>query len=155
MLEIERKFLLKSNAWRTLVSRRSNIIQGYLSTHPERSVRVRIRGESGTITVKGKSSASGMSRFEWETEISLYDARAMMQLCVGVVEKVRHEIPFEGHVFEVDEFHGNHQGLVLAEIELSSESDVFPHPEWLGAEVTADKRYYNSWLSENPWPFSE
>ncbi len=155
MVETERKFLLKSDAWRQLPARKSHIVQGYLSTDPERTVRVRIRGESGTVTIKGKSSASGMSRYEWETEISLHDAKSLILLCIGVVDKTRHEIPFGSHVFEVDEFHGNHDGLVLAEVELKSENEDFPRPDWLGDEVTQDVRYYNSWLSANPWPFNE
>ncbi len=154
MVETERKFLLTSDHWRQLPSRKSHIVQGYLSTDPHRTVRVRIRGESGTITIKGKSSASGMSRFEWETEVSLHDARSLMQLCTGIVDKFRYEIPFGTHVFEVDEFMGNHLGLVMAEIELRSETDEFERPHWLGEEVTGDPRYYNSWLSANPWPFN-
>ena len=155
MIETERKFLLNSDAWRELPARKSHIVQGYLSTDPERTVRVRIRGESGTVTIKGKSSRSGMSRFEWETEISLYDAKALMELCTGVVDKIRHEIPFTGHVIEVDEFLGIHDGLVMAEIELKSEDEQFSRPDWLGSEVTKDLRYYNSYLSAHPWPFNE
>lgn len=152
MTEIERKFLVDSNAYKAAATRKTLIVQGYLNSNPDRCVRVRIRGESGFLTIKGKSNESGMSRFEWETEISLSEAKPLLALCeAGTIEKHRYEVPFGGHIFEVDEFDGENSGLIIAEIELRSESEAFDKPDWLGQEVTADHRYYNSWLSKNPF----
>lgn len=156
MVEIERKFLVVSDAYKNLAKHKFHIAQGYLNSNPDRTVRVRIKGESGFLTVKGKGSASGTTRFEWETEISLRDARPLLELCEsGSIDKVRYEIPVGKHTFEVDEFFGENSGLVLAELELSHENELFEKPDWLGQEVTSDKRYYNSYLSKNPfskWP---
>lgn len=152
MTEIERKFRVSSDAFKAAASRKTHIVQGYLNSNPDRTVRVRIRGESGYLTIKGKSNGSGMSRFEWETEISLSEARPLLALCEpGVIAKYRYEVPFGGNVFEVDEFESENQGLIIAEIELRSEDQTFEKPDWLGDEVTSDHRYYNSWLSKNPF----
>lgn len=152
MLEIERKFLVTSEAFKAESHSVIRIVQGYLNTHPERTVRVRIKGEQGFITVKGKSNEEGTTRFEWEKEISVIEAEALLKLCEEeVIEKMRYEVKVENHIFEVDEFFGNNEGLIVAEIELNSESEKFPKPAWLGKEVTGEREYYNSQLSKQPY----
>jgi adenylate cyclase len=152
MIEIERKFLVLSEAFKLESIRQNKIAQGYLSSVPERTVRIRIKNDTGYITIKGKSSVSGLSRLEWEKEISLEDAQLLLSLCEkGVVEKIRHEVPVGNHIYEVDVFEGENKGLIMAEIELSSETESFLIPDWLGEEVTNDPRYYNSYLSKNPY----
>ena len=152
MIEIERKFLVNSNRYREQASSKSVIIQGYLNSDPLRTVRVRLRDQTGFLTVKGKSCDSGLSRFEWEKEISLVEAKALLQLCEkSVVSKTRFEVSIAEHLFEVDEFSGPNEGLVIAEIELSSENEEFSNPDWLGREVTGEKKYYNSNLSKRPF----
>ena len=149
--EIERKFLV-SGDFRSGAKGATRITQGYLCSVPERTVRVRIRGEKGYITVKGAGSASGASRFEWEKEIPADEARELMRLCEpGVIDKTRWLVPIGTHTFEVDEFHGENEGLILAEVELGSEDEPFELPSWLGDEVTGDPRYYNSALSRHPF----
>ena len=127
--------------------------QGFLNTDPYRTVRVRISGEKGFLTVKGISSDSGTSRFEWEKEISLTDAEALLLLCEPtVIKKTRHIVPISNDLFfEVDEFHNHNEGLIIAEIELPHEDAAFDKPVWLGKEVTGDVRYYNSMLSKKPY----
>lgn len=150
--EIERKFLVKSEDFKREASKETRIIQGYLSSVPERTVRVRVKGEKGYITVKGVGSESGASRFEWEMEIPVKDVEDLLKICEpGVIDKTRYEIKAGKHTFEVDEFYGDNNGLVVAEIELESESEVFAKPDWLGEEVTGDARYYNSMLMKNPY----
>lgn len=152
MIEIERKFLVVTNAFKSDALRQNQIAQGYLSTHTERTVRVRIKGEKGYLTIKGKSNETGLSRFEWEKDISVEEAKQLLLLCEkGVIEKIRYEIQVGEHLFEVDEFLGENEGLVIAEVELQSESEIFEKPSWLGIEVTQDHRYYNSYLSQNPF----
>ncbi|MDQ7960805.1 CYTH domain-containing protein [Flavobacterium lindanitolerans] len=152
MLEIERKFLVNSDQFKTLAFAKNHIAQGYLNSHPERTVRIRIKGESGFLTIKGKGNESGVSRFEWETEIPLVEARHLIQLCEkGVIDKIRYEVRSGNHVFEVDEFFGDNEGLVIAEVELKSEDETFEKPDWLGSEVTNDERYYNAFLSQYPY----
>ncbi|PWA04282.1 CYTH domain-containing protein [Flavobacterium psychrotolerans] len=152
MIEIERKFLVTSEKFKTEAFSKNQIAQGYLNSNPERTVRVRIKGESGFLTIKGKSNETGISRFEWETEISLAEAKPLLSLCEkGVIQKTRHEVKVGKHIFEVDEFHGDNEGLLMAEIELSDENETFEKPDWLGTEVTNDLRYYNSYLSKNPF----
>lgn len=152
MVEIERKFLVSSNAFKEEAFTQNRIKQGYLSSVPERTVRVRIKGEKGYLTIKGISNESGLSRFEWEKEIPVGEAEKLLLLCeTGVIDKTRFEIKTGNHIFEVDEFYGENEGLVMAEIELKSESETFEKPIWLGQEVTNDKRYYNSYLSNNPF----
>ncbi len=149
--EIERKFLVNGEYKREVYASEC-ICQGYLSSVPERTVRIRIRGERGFITVKGSGDKGGMSRFEWEKEIPVEDARELLKLCEpGVIDKVRHLVKVGKHVFEVDEFAGENEGLVIAEVELESEDEVFTYPSWLGEEVTGDVRYYNSYLSHFPY----
>ena len=149
--EIERKYLV-SGEFRSFAYEQSRITQGYISNDPERTVRIRIRREKGYITIKGLSSENGLSRYEWEKEITLVEAEELIQLCLpGVIDKVRYLIRWQKHIIEVDEFYGDNQGLVMAEVELSSEDDVFEKPDFLGEEVTGDIRYYNSQLQKHPY----
>lgn len=152
MLEIERKFLVTSDSYKKEAFSKKRIIQGYLSSNPERTVRVRIKENKAYLTIKGSSSASGMSRFEWEKEIAVDEAKNLLLLCEkGVIDKTRFEVKVGLHTYEVDEFYGENEGLEMAEIELKSETEDFEKPNWLGEEVTNDKRYYNSYLSKNPY----
>lgn len=152
MLEIERKFLVTSDAFKSEALHKNHIAQGYLNSNPERTVRVRVKGEIGFVTIKGKGNETGMSRFEWETEIALVDAKNLLKLCEsGVIDKIRYEVEIGNHTYEVDEFFGDNEGLVVAEIELKSEEESFEKPTWLGQEVTNDERYYNAYLSNNPY----
>lgn len=149
--EIERKFLV-SGDFRSASVSVERIVQGYLCSDPDRTVRVRIKGGKAFLTIKGRSSADGLSRYEWEKEIQVSEADELMILCEkGVIEKERYLVPFEDHMFEVDVFHGDNEGLVVAELELSDENEHFHRPEWLGDEVTGDLRYYNSMLGNNPY----
>lgn len=152
MIEIERKFLVTSDAFKKEALTQNRIAQGYLSSIPERTVRVRIKGDKGFLTVKGASNESGLSRFEWEKEIPVNEATALLKLCEkGVIDKTRFEVKIGNHIFEVDEFYNENEGLIIAEIELKSETETFESPSWLGKEVTNDNRYYNSYLSKNPY----
>jgi len=149
--EIERKFLVKGE-YKSQAVRSSRIVQGYLSSVTGRTVRIRIRGEKGYITVKGKSNESGLSRYEWEKEIPLNEAEELLLLCEpGAIDKTRYEIQAGKHIFEVDEFYGDNEGLTVAEVELESEDDSYEKPEWIGEEVTGDRRYYNSSLTKHPF----
>ena len=154
MQEIERKFLVLNEDFKSFATNKKNIAQGYLNTNPNRTIRVRIANDKAFLTVKGKGNDTGMTRFEWDKEIPVNEAQSLLLLCEkGVIEKTRFEIPVGNHVFEVDEFYGENQGLVMAEIELSHENEPFEKPSWLGKEVTNDQRFYNAYLSKNP--FSE
>ncbi len=149
-VEIERKFLVNGD-FKKETAQSVKIVQGYLCSDPESSVRVRISGENGYLTIKGGSSPSGMSRFEWEKAISINEARELIKLCTtGLIEKTRYSIAVGNHLYEVDEFHGTNQGLLLAEIELGREDEPFAKPHWLGREVTGDVKYYNMNLAKNP-----
>ena len=151
-LEIERKFLVLSDAYKHKAQQSTRITQGYLSTDPERTVRVRIKGEQAFLTIKGKSNTSGTTRVEIEEEISIDKAKTLLDLCLpGIIDKTRYEIALGNHTWEIDEFHGDNQGLIFAEIELTSELETFLKPDWIGQEVTGDKKYYNSQLSERPF----
>lgn len=152
MLEIERKFLVKSNDFKEKAFTQNKIAQGYLSSIPERTVRVRIKAEKAFLTIKGIGQQGGMSRFEWENQIPVDEAIELLALCEkGKIEKTRYEIKFGNHIYEVDEFYGENEGLTMAEIELQSEDESFEKPDWLGEEVTNDERYYNAYLSKNPF----
>lgn len=152
MIEIERKFLVLSEAFKLDSVRQNKIAQGYLSSVAERTVRIRIKNKQGFITIKGKSSENGLSRMEWEKEITLDEAQQLLSLCEkGVIEKIRYEVPVGNHIYEVDVFEGENFGLVIAEIELQSETEEFSVPDWIGKEVTNDTRYYNAYLSNNPF----
>jgi adenylate cyclase len=149
--EIERKFIVTGD-FRKDVLNSTRIIQGYLSSVPERTVRIRIRNDKAFLTIKGPGDPSGISRFEWEKEISVKDAEDLMNLCEpGIINKIRHEIMVGKHIYEVDEFLGENYGLIIAELELSDEYESFEKPEWLGKEVTGDQRYYSSFLSAHPY----
>lgn len=152
MIEIERKFRVKSTTFLDNIKTRFKITQGYLNSDKNRTVRVRTKDSQGFITVKGVSSANGLSRFEWEKEISFAEAVRLLELCEGfVIDKTRYLVPFGEVVFEVDVFEGANQGLVIAEVELQSEGQIFEKPDWLGEELTGDKRYYNAYLSVHPF----
>jgi CYTH domain-containing protein len=148
MNEIERKFLVTSTEFLSESVQSNRIVQGYLNSNPERTVRIRIKGTQGFITIKGKGNESGTTRFEWEKEIEVTEAEQLLLLCEdGVIDKVRYEIPSGKHLYEVDVFEGDNKGLIIAEIELNDENESFEKPNWLGAEVTGDERYYNASLS--------
>lgn len=150
-IEIERKFLVKGD-FSAEVYNTTRIMQGYICTDPERNVRIRIRGKKGFLTIKGKSDNEGLSRFEFEKEITLPEAEMLLKLCKpGVIDKERNLIRFDGHIWEVDVFHGANEGLILAEIELQSKTETFTLPEWIGKEVTGDLRFYNSMLAKHPY----
>ena len=152
MIEIERKFLVISEDYKTEAISSKKIVQGFLNTHKKRTVRVRIVDSQGFLTIKGKSSKDGTSRFEWETEIELNDAKQLLKLCEKeVISKVRYEVKVGEHVYEIDEFKGSNNGLTIAEIELKDVSENFKKPDWLGKEVTGKTKYYNSQLSKNPY----
>jgi len=149
--EIERKFLV-SGEFRQDSPESYRIMQGYICSDPDRTVRVRVRGDKGFLTIKGRGSEDGLSRYEWEKEILVTEAAELMALCgSGVIDKTRYLVPSGKHTYEVDVFHGANEGLVLAEIELSDEQEAFEKPLWLGEEVTGDVRYYNSMLSLHPF----
>ena len=149
--EIERKFLVKGE-FKSLASKHTRIVQGYLSSIPERTVRVRIKGDKGFITIKGIGNASGASRYEWEKEIPLNEVEELLKICEpGVIDKTRYLVKASPHTFEVDEFYGENQGLTLAEVELASEGEAFEKPMFLGDEVTGDTKYYNSMLMKHPF----
>lgn len=152
MVEIERKFLVTNRDFITQSNASFRIVQGYLNSNPERTVRVRIKGNKGFLTIKGKGNESGLTRFEWEKEIAISEAEALLQLCEkGVIDKTRYNVPFENHLFEVDVFFGENEGLIVAEIELQSETEAFAKPNWLGEEVTSEEKYYNAYLSQYPF----
>ena len=150
-MEIERKFLVKGD-FKSEVFKSTRITQGYLSSVPERTVRVRVKGEKGFITIKGIGNESGASRFEWEKEIPVDEVRDLLKICEpGVIDKTRYLVDSGDHTFEVDEFHGDNDGLVMAEVELGSPDEPFLKPDFIGKEVTGDRRYYNSHLRGNPY----
>ncbi len=152
MKEIERKFLVTSTDFISESTISNRIVQGYLNSNPERTVRIRIKGNKGFITIKGKGNESGTTRFEWEKEILVAEAEQLLLLCEkGVIDKTRYEVPFGRHIYEVDVFYGENDGLIVAEIELKNENDAFQKPNWLGKEVTGDNRYYNAYLSNMPY----
>lgn len=150
-LEIERKFLV-CGEYKSLATSHSRIVQGYICSERGRTVRVRIRDSHGYLTIKGPASGNGLSRYEFEKEITLDEALSLLRLCEpGIVDKIRWLVPAGNHVFEVDEFLGDNAGLVVAEVELRTEDDVFECPDFLGREVTGERKYYNSQLRKNPY----
>lgn len=152
MVEIERKFLIKDKNFIEKAIQKSEISQGYLNSNTERTVRVRIKGAQGFITIKGKSNESGTTRFEWEKEIALAEAKQLLLLCEDfVISKTRYLVPQGNHTYEVDVFHGDNDGLIVAEIELTNENESFEKPNWLGEEVTNQKQYYNSYIANHPY----
>jgi CYTH domain-containing protein len=152
MQEIERKYLVVSDDFKKESFKNIHIKQGFLNTDPQRTVRLRITGKKGFLTIKGKSSKNGLTRFEWEKEIDKNEAEALFELCEpGIIEKTRYLVKTGDFVFEIDEFYEENEGLTVAEIELNKETDTFQKPEWLGKEVTGEIKYYNSQLSKNPY----
>ena len=149
--EIERKFLV-TGEYKSEAYSQTRIVQGYLSSVPKRVVRIRIRGDKAYMTVKSTVSGGGLTRYEWEKEIAVKDAEEMLQFCEKeIIEKTRFLVKVGSHTFEVDEFYGSNQGLLVAEVELESEDEEFEKPEWLGKEVTGEVKYYNSMLMKNPY----
>ena len=149
--EIERKFLVAGD-YKSHAFKHYRIVQGYLSSVLERVVRIRIQGDKAYLTIKSTVSDTEFTRYEWEREIPVQDAEEMLKFCEKeIIDKTRHLVKVGAHVFEVDEFYGNNQGLVVAEVELASEDEVFEKPDWLGEEVTSDDRYYNSMLVKHPY----
>ncbi len=150
-IEIERKFRVKGD-FMPFASKSYAIKQGYLCSDKKRTVRIRIKGDKGFITIKGAANEKGFSRFEWEKEIEASDAEQLLLLCdEGIIDKIRYEVPYDGKIFEIDVFRGVNEGLALAELELESESEAFSSPDWLGEEVTTDVRFYNSYISKHPY----
>ena len=150
--EIERKFLVLNDEYQLQAYQVMEIEQGYILRNPDKSVRIRIKGEQAFITIKGAGSSDGTTRFEWEKIISIEEARELMKLCEpGAIIKKRYYINYHDHIFEVDEFYGHHKGLVIAEVELHSPNESVDLPSWIGQEVTGDVRYYNSYLSEHTY----
>jgi len=150
--EIERKFLVKDARYKEQAFASSRIRQGYICSGHGRTVRVRIRDTRGYLTIKGPSTNGGLSRYEFEKEITLDEAEHLMQLCEpGLIDKTRYLVRSGKHIFEVDEFYGENEGLVMAEVELTSEEESYEKPDFIGKEVTGDRRYYNSFLRTNPF----
>lgn len=149
--EIERKFLVTGD-YKSLAQSSSRITQGYISTLGGATVRIRLRDERGYLTIKGPSRDGGLSRYEFEKEIEADEARSLLGLCDGpLIDKTRWLVPAGSHTFEVDEFHGENAGLVVAEVELGSPQEPYERPPFLGREVTGDRRYYNSHLRLCPF----
>lgn len=150
--EIERKFLVKDSSYREKSFSSSRIKQGYISSQRGRTVRVRIRDEKAYLTIKGPSDQGGLARFEWEKEISLADAMDLFKICEpGVIDKTRFLVKSGKHTFEVDEFYGENQGLVIAEVELNATDEPYEKPDFIGQEVTGQVQYYNSFLTRKPY----
>ncbi|NLR94762.1 MULTISPECIES: CYTH domain-containing protein [Flammeovirga] len=150
-LEIERKFLV-NNFDPSIADQSNRIVQGYIHSDENKTVRVRIKGDKGFITIKGKSDNEGLSRYEWEKEIPVEEVNELLKLCEGgVIDKIRYDVSVNNHTYEVDVFSGDNEGLTVAEIELSSTDEHFIKPDWLGKEVTGDTKYYNALLMQNPY----
>ena len=150
-IEIERKFLVNGD-YKSVAISHTRIIQGYICSQRGRTVRVRIRDSQGYLTIKGPSMAGGLSRYEFEKEITLDEALSLLRICEpGIIDKVRWLVPMGKHTFEVDEFFGENEGLVMAEVELSNENEEYERPDFLGREVTGDRRFYNSCLRIHPF----
>lgn len=153
-LEIERKFLVTDDSYKAMAFHSDRIAQGYLCREGGNSARVRVRGDKGYITIKGPSMDGGLSRFEWEKEIPESEAWELIKLCHGgIIDKTRYLVKCGCHTFEVDEFHGDNEGLTVAEVELESTDEEFERPAFLGKEVTGNRRYYNSSLTRMPFKY--
>lgn len=151
-LEIERKFLVLNDSYKRLSFSHTHIQQGYITSTPGRTVRIRLRDDRAYLTIKGPSHDGGLSRYEFEQEIPLDDARQLLLLCEpGIIDKTRWLVQSGDHVFEVDEFFGENEGLVMAEVELHAPTDPVIFPDFIGPEVTGDRRYYNSQLRQHPY----
>lgn len=151
-LEIERKFLVKDDSYKRLARGSSRIRQGYLSSGKGKTIRVRLRDDKGYLTIKGPSLDGGLSRYEFEKEITMDEALSLFRLCEpGIIDKTRYLVESGRHTFEVDEFYGDNEGLVMAEVELASPDETYEKPDFIGREVTGDRRFYNSHLRQNPY----
>ncbi len=151
-LEIERKFLILGDDYKRQSFSSSRIIQGYICRDHGRTVRVRRRGDKAYLTIKSSSEDGGLSRYEFEKEITIDEADHLFKICEpGIVDKIRYLVRCGSHIFEIDEFYGANEGLVLGEVELGSVDEEFEKPDFLGVEVTGDHRFYNSYLSRNPF----
>lgn len=151
-IEIERKFLVTDDSYKALAYHSDRIAQGYICREGGNSARVRVRGDKGYITIKGPSRDGGLSRYEWEKEIPVQEAWELMRLCNGAtIDKTRYLVRCGAHTFEIDEFYGDNEGLTVAEVELSDAEELFEKPDFIGKEVTGDKRYYNSSLTRVPY----
>mgnify|MGYP003418391714 FL=1 len=151
-IEIERKFLVTSAAYKKAAYNFYDMVQGYIAQEKGNSVRVRITNTEAVMTIKGPSDSKGMSRYEWNHQIPVEDAKELLKLSQGgVIEKRRYLVHSGPHVFEIDEFYGDNEGLVIAEVELQSENETFEKPSFVGKEVTGDRRYYNAYLTTNPY----
>ena len=151
-VEIERKFIVTNDSYKALAFQSDRIAQGYICREGGNSARVRVRGDKGYLTIKGPSLDGGLSRFEWEKEIPVAEALELLKLCHdAIIDKMRYLVKWGNHIFEVDEFFGENEGLVVAEIELSDADEQFEKPDFIGQEVTGDKRYYNSRLTRFPY----
>ena len=151
-MEIERKFLVKGSDFKQQARSISHIQQGYLCSGKGKTIRVRSRDDKAYLTIKGPSLDGGLSRYEFEKEITLDEAKHLFQLCEpGIIDKRRYLVDYEGHTLEVDEFFGDNEGLVMAEIELNAPDESFKKPDFIGTEVTGDRRYYNAHLRQNPY----
>ncbi len=152
-LEIERKFIVMGE-FKHLAYAQSRIAQGYIASGNGRTVRVRIRGDKGYLTIKGPSGVAGLSRYEWEKEIPLQEAQELMRICEpGIIDKTRYLVksPDGRHTWEIDEFYGDNEGLIMAEVELGSEDEAYEKPDFIGREVTGDRRFYNSHMRRYPF----
>lgn len=153
-LEIERKFLVTDDSYKQQAFSCDRIAQGYVCRQGGNSTRVRVRGDKGYITIKGPSLDGGLSRYEWEKEIPVNEAWELMRLCSGIIiDKHRYLVKCGNHVYEIDEFHGDNEGLTVAEVELQSVDEPFERPSFIGAEVTGDAKYYNGHLSRFPYKY--
>lgn len=151
-LEIERKFLVRNSDYKRQAFSSSRIQQGYICSGHGRTVRVRIRDHSGYLTIKGPAMGKGFAHYEFEKEITIDEAEQLMNLCEpGVIDKTRYLVKSGAHTFEVDEFYGDNEGLVMAEVELQSEDEPYEKPDFIGREVTGDHRYSNSHLTKHPF----
>jgi len=151
-MEIERKFLIRDHSFISEAYKKSRIIQGYICSDAARSVRVRMRDDEAFLTIKSASNERGWSRYEFEQSIPMQDAEELLKLCqTGLIDKIRHYVKVGSHTWEVDVFHGENEGLVIAEIELRSEEESFDLPEWVGQEVSGDPKYYNMMLAKRPY----
>ena len=151
-MEIERKFLVNDDTYKTLAFARSEILQAYVCRQQGRTVRIRLRDDKAFLTIKGPSDESGIARFEWEKEIPAEEARQLLDICLpGHIRKTRWLVQSGRHIVEVDEFHDDNDGLVFAEIELGTVDEAYEKPSFLGREVTGDRRYYNGFISRNPY----
>ena len=150
--DIERKFLVKDSSFKNMAMSSSRIVQGYNCSERGRTVRIRIRDDKGYITIKGASTDNGLSRYEWEHEIPVEEARELMLLCHdGMIDKTRYLVKYGNHIFEVDEFYGDNEGLVVAEVVFCKQKTAYEIPPFLGEEVTGQVKYYNSFLMKSPY----